>query len=155
MPQVGFDPPGEKWQLCLNIVVALPPKPPRLDIRPNCFLDNCLLNLFQIATDVAARGLDIPDVEHVFHYQVPRTSEVCFFVYSSSRNYRGLFMIMHPFLGCGWSVITTAQKSKCRSLLKDIRKRLWFQGVASLTITTFSSSSFSFLFFFERKSSSL
>ena len=30
MPQVGFDPPGEKWQLCLNIVVALPPNPPRL-----------------------------------------------------------------------------------------------------------------------------
>ena len=23
MPQAGFDPPGEKWQLCLNIVVAL------------------------------------------------------------------------------------------------------------------------------------
>ena len=31
MPQAGFNPPGEKWQLCLNIVVALPPKPPRLD----------------------------------------------------------------------------------------------------------------------------
>ena len=31
MPQAGFDPPGEKWQLGLNIVVALPPKPPRLD----------------------------------------------------------------------------------------------------------------------------
>jgi superfamily II DNA/RNA helicase len=31
---------------------------------------------FLIATDVAARGLDIPDVEHVVHYQVPRTSEV-------------------------------------------------------------------------------
>ncbi len=29
-----------------------------------------------IATDVAARGLDIPNVEHVVHYQVPRTSEV-------------------------------------------------------------------------------
>lgn len=29
-----------------------------------------------IATDVAARGLDIKDVEHVVHYQVPRTSEV-------------------------------------------------------------------------------
>lgn len=28
-----------------------------------------------IATDVAARGLDIPCVEHVIHYQVPRTSE--------------------------------------------------------------------------------
>ena len=31
MTQAGFDPPGEKWQLCLNIVVILPPKPPRLD----------------------------------------------------------------------------------------------------------------------------
>lgn len=28
-----------------------------------------------IATDVAARGLDIPCVEHVLHYQTPRTSE--------------------------------------------------------------------------------
>ena len=32
-----------------------------------------------VATDVAARGLDIPNVEHVVHYQVPRTSEVSFF----------------------------------------------------------------------------
>ena len=31
MPQAGFDPPGEKWQLCLNIVIALTRKPPRLD----------------------------------------------------------------------------------------------------------------------------
>lgn len=29
-----------------------------------------------LATDVAARGLDIPDIEHVIHYQVPRTAEV-------------------------------------------------------------------------------
>lgn len=29
-----------------------------------------------IATDVAARGLDIPLVDHVIHYQVPRSSEV-------------------------------------------------------------------------------
>jgi hypothetical protein len=29
-----------------------------------------------LATDVAARGLDIPDVQHVIHYQVPRTTEV-------------------------------------------------------------------------------
>ncbi|GBP67429.1 ATP-dependent RNA helicase DDX24 [Eumeta japonica] len=29
-----------------------------------------------IATDVAARGLDIPDVDHVIHYQVPRTAEM-------------------------------------------------------------------------------
>ena len=31
MPQAGFNPLGEKWHLCLNIVVALPPKPPWLD----------------------------------------------------------------------------------------------------------------------------
>ena len=30
-----------------------------------------------LATDVAARGLDIPGVQHVIHYQVPRTTEVC------------------------------------------------------------------------------
>ena len=35
MPQAGFDPPGEKWQLYLNIVVPLPPKPPRLDGSSN------------------------------------------------------------------------------------------------------------------------
>ena len=33
IPQAGFDPPGEKLQLRLNIVVALPPKPPRLDSK--------------------------------------------------------------------------------------------------------------------------
>ncbi|KAJ8978272.1 hypothetical protein NQ317_003056 [Molorchus minor] len=32
-------------------------------------------NSILIATDVAARGLDIPCVEHVLHYQTPRTSE--------------------------------------------------------------------------------
>ena len=37
MPQAGFDRWGEKWQLCLNIVVALPPKPPRLDHSPSYF----------------------------------------------------------------------------------------------------------------------
>ena len=29
-----------------------------------------------VATDVAARGLDVPGVEHVIHYQVPRTTDV-------------------------------------------------------------------------------
>ncbi|XP_016957658.1 ATP-dependent RNA helicase DDX24 [Drosophila biarmipes] len=39
-----------------------------------------------IATDVAARGLDIPNVEHVIHYQVPRTSEN--YVHRSGRTAR-------------------------------------------------------------------
>ncbi|XP_019639049.1 PREDICTED: ATP-dependent RNA helicase DDX24-like [Branchiostoma belcheri] len=39
-----------------------------------------------LATDVAARGLDIPDVQHVIHYQVPRTSET--YVHRSGRTAR-------------------------------------------------------------------
>ncbi|XP_069570962.1 ATP-dependent RNA helicase DDX24 [Brachyistius frenatus] len=45
--------------------------------RENCFL---------LTTDVAARGLDIPDVQHVIHYQVPRTSET--YVHRSGRTAR-------------------------------------------------------------------
>jgi len=41
---------------------------------------------FLIATDVAARGLDIPDIEQVVHYQVPRTSES--YVHRSGRTAR-------------------------------------------------------------------
>ena len=29
-----------------------------------------------IATDVAARGLDIPNIDHVIHYQVPQHSDI-------------------------------------------------------------------------------
>lgn len=33
-----------------------------------------------LATDVAARGLDIKGIENVIHYQVPRAVEVCIYV---------------------------------------------------------------------------
>ncbi|MCS5947239.1 hypothetical protein LNP25_32450 [Klebsiella variicola subsp. variicola] len=29
-----------------------------------------------IATDVAARGIDIPDVSHVFNFDMPRTADI-------------------------------------------------------------------------------
>ncbi|KAL1720485.1 P-loop containing nucleoside triphosphate hydrolase protein, partial [Schizophyllum commune] len=32
---------------------------------------NCVL----LATDIAARGLDIPAVDHVLHYQIPRSAD--------------------------------------------------------------------------------
>ncbi|XP_006133739.2 ATP-dependent RNA helicase DDX24 isoform X1 [Pelodiscus sinensis] len=44
--------------------------------------ENCVL----LTTDVAARGLDIPNVQHVIHYQVPRTSEI--YVHRSGRTAR-------------------------------------------------------------------
>ncbi|XP_074042289.1 ATP-dependent RNA helicase DDX24 [Leptinotarsa decemlineata] len=43
-------------------------------------------NSILVATDVAARGLDIPFVEHVLHYQTPRTSES--YVHRSGRTAR-------------------------------------------------------------------
>lgn len=39
-----------------------------------------------LATDVAARGLDIPEVEHVIHYQVPRTKDT--YIHRSGRTAR-------------------------------------------------------------------
>ncbi|KAM8807666.1 ATP-dependent RNA helicase DDX24 [Eudromia elegans] len=44
--------------------------------------ETCVL----LTTDVAARGLDIPNVQHVIHYQVPRTSEL--YVHRSGRTAR-------------------------------------------------------------------
>jgi ATP-dependent RNA helicase DDX24/MAK5 len=44
--------------------------------------DNSLL----VASDVAARGLDIPNIQHVVHYQVPRTSET--YIHRSGRTAR-------------------------------------------------------------------
>lgn len=43
-------------------------------------------NSVLIATDIAARGLDIPAVEHVIHYQVPRSADV--YVHRSGRTAR-------------------------------------------------------------------
>lgn len=45
-------------------------------------LEDCVL----LATDVAARGLDIHKVQHVIHYQVPRTSEI--YIHRSGRTAR-------------------------------------------------------------------
>lgn len=39
-----------------------------------------------LTTDVAARGLDIPNVQHVIHYQLPRTTEI--YVHRSGRTAR-------------------------------------------------------------------
>lgn len=41
-----------------------------------------------IASDVAARGLDIPSIQHVIHYQLPRTADL--YVHRSGRTARAL-----------------------------------------------------------------
>ncbi|XP_003380886.1 ATP-dependent RNA helicase DDX24 [Trichinella spiralis] len=53
-------------------------------------------NTVLVATDVAARGLDIKNVQHVVHYQVPRTAET--YIHRSGRtarlNQRGLSLML-------------------------------------------------------------
>ncbi|KAJ3274820.1 ATP-dependent RNA helicase [Terramyces sp. JEL0728] len=44
-------------------------------------------NALLIASDVASRGLDIPLVDHVIHYQLPRSAEI--YVHRSGRTARG------------------------------------------------------------------
>jgi ATP-dependent RNA helicase DDX24/MAK5 len=41
-----------------------------------------------IATDIAARGLDIPSVQHVVHYHLPRTTDT--YIHRSGRTARGM-----------------------------------------------------------------
>jgi ATP-dependent RNA helicase DDX24/MAK5 len=43
-------------------------------------------NIVLVASDVAARGLDVPNVDHVLHFNVPRTPEI--FIHRSGRTAR-------------------------------------------------------------------
>lgn len=45
-------------------------------------------NAVLLATDVAARGLDVPAVDHVIHYQVPRTADT--YVHRNGRTARAM-----------------------------------------------------------------
>lgn len=76
---------------CLMVILDCTPLPLHANMHQKQRLKNlerfaeresCVL----LTTDVAARGLDIPNVQHVIHYQVPRTSET--YVHRSGRTAR-------------------------------------------------------------------
>lgn len=88
-----------------------------------------------LATDVAARGLDIPKVEHVIHYQVPRTSES--YVHRSGRtaraNHEGLtLLLVEPSEGYLYSkLLKTLKRDKdfpafpvTELLMKSVKQRV-------------------------------
>ncbi|KAF9281926.1 ATP-dependent RNA helicase [Linnemannia elongata] len=70
---------------------------------------------FMIASDVAARGLDIPLVDHVIHYQVPRSGDI--YVHRSGRTARaeneGISLLI-----CGPDEVQLYRKM-CVTLKKD------------------------------------
>ncbi|XP_056623122.1 ATP-dependent RNA helicase DDX24 [Triplophysa dalaica] len=73
--------------------------------------DSCVL----LTTDVAARGLDVPNVQHVIHYQVPRTSET--YVHRSGRTARATKEGLSLLLIGPDDLIN--YKKICRTLEKD------------------------------------
>ncbi|KAI8978964.1 P-loop containing nucleoside triphosphate hydrolase protein [Pilobolus umbonatus] len=68
-----------------------------------------------VASDVAARGLDIPLVDHVIHYQLPRSGEI--YVHRSGRTARGVNDGISLLL-CGPQEMKLYQKL-CQTLRKN------------------------------------
>ena len=69
-------------------------------------------NSVLLATDIAARGLDIPSVDHVIHYQIPRSADA--YVHRNGRTARAMRQ--------GFSLIMCApdERKVLRALLTNL-----------------------------------
>ena len=72
-------------------------------------------NSILLATDIAARGLDIPAVDHVVHYQIPRSADV--YVHRNGRTARAM--------RSGFSLLMCApdERRLVRALLGSLGRR--------------------------------
>ncbi|KAK4688530.1 ATP-dependent RNA helicase DDX24/MAK5, partial [Tremellales sp. Uapishka_1] len=67
-----------------------------------------------IATDVAARGLDIPQVDHVIHFNLPRTADA--YIHRSGRTARA----QNP--GFALQLVSAEEKNVQRALMKSLAR---------------------------------
>ena len=73
-----------------------------------------LPNAVMIATDVAARGLDVPAVDHVIHYQVPRTADA--YIHRSGRTARA------QSSGLAVLLVSPEERRMANDLLKQLNR---------------------------------
>lgn len=88
-----------------------------------------------VASDVAARGLDIPGIQHVLHYHLPRSADV--YIHRSGRTARGenegvAVMICSPHEAMG--PLRKLRKLLSTSATGDERKKKWQKDVELLPI---------------------
>ncbi|KAL1698553.1 P-loop containing nucleoside triphosphate hydrolase protein [Schizophyllum commune] len=87
----------------------------RFKSTPNCVL---------LATDIAARGLDIPAVDHVLHYQIPRSADT--YIHRNGRTARAN--------AAGFSMLMCApdERKVARSLLNSVGRQ--FDDIPELPV---------------------
>lgn len=88
-------------------------------------------NSILLATDIASRGLDIPAVDHVVHYQIPRSADV--YVHRNGRTARAMRN--------GFSMLMVAPDERriVRALLGSLGRRE-YQFVYSVSVLLTTSS---------------
>jgi ATP-dependent RNA helicase DDX24/MAK5 len=69
-------------------------------------------NAVLIATDVAARGLDIPSVDHVVHFNLPRTADA--YIHRSGRTARS----QNP--GFALQIVSAEERGMQKSLMRSL-----------------------------------
>jgi ATP-dependent RNA helicase DDX24/MAK5 len=75
-------------------------------------------NAVLLATDVAARGLDIKNIENVIHYQIPRTVED--YVHRSGRTARA------SRLGMSVVLLDPKDVARYRKICKNLKRgKIW------------------------------
>lgn len=110
----------DRWEfigLQLNLRLAFP------DLFLSRFKSTA--NSVLLATDIAARGLDIPAVDHVIHYQIPRSADS--YVHRNGRTARAM--------RTGFSMLMCApdERRVVRALLGSLGRRKLSMNRPSLT----------------------